>query len=58
MALNQQSLHPQQEQELLGYIDRLTGQGLPPKRAIVRSLASQIAHKELGVYWVDRFVQM
>ncbi|RAQ98945.1 pogo transposable element [Stemphylium lycopersici] len=57
MALNQQSLHPQQEQELLGYIDRLTKQGLPPTRAIIRSIASQIAHKELGVHWVDRFAQ-
>ncbi|CAE7204954.1 HTH Tnp Tc5 domain containing protein [Pyrenophora teres f. teres] len=57
MALNQQSLHPQQEQELLGYIDYLTEQGLPPTRAIIRSIASQIAHKELGVHWVDRFVQ-
>jgi hypothetical protein len=50
MALNQQSFHTQQEQELLDYIDRLTGQGFPPKRAIVRSLASQIAQKELGVH--------
>ena len=57
MALNQQSLHPQQEQELLAYIDRLTERGLPPTRAIIRSIASQIAHKELGVHWVDRFVQ-
>ena len=29
-AENQQALHPQQEQELLQYIKRLTERGLPP----------------------------
>ena len=29
-AQNQQALHPQQEQELLQYIKRLTERGLPP----------------------------
>jgi hypothetical protein len=52
-----QNLHPQQEQELLRYIERLTGRGLPPTRPMIRSFASQIAKKEVGVHWVDRFIQ-
>ena len=57
MAENQQALHPQQELELLRYIKRLTRQGLPPTRAMIRNFASQIAQREVGVRWVDRFVQ-
>jgi hypothetical protein len=34
-AQNQQSLPPQQEQELLRYIKRLTEQGLPPTQAMI-----------------------
>jgi hypothetical protein len=56
-AQNQQTLHPQQELELLRYIERLTRQGLPPTRAMMRNFASQIAQREVGVHWVDRFVQ-
>jgi hypothetical protein len=56
-AQNRSALHPQQEQELLRYIERLTSQGLPPTRPMIRGFASQIAKKELGVHWVDRFVQ-
>jgi hypothetical protein len=56
-AQNRQALHPQQELELLHYIERLTKQGLPPTRAMIRNFASQIAQRELGVHWVDRFVQ-
>ena len=51
------NLHPQQEQQQLLYINRLTEQGLPPTRAMIRIFASQIAQRELGVHWVDRFVQ-
>jgi hypothetical protein len=54
---NQQALHPQQEKELIEYIDRISKQGLPPSRDMVRRLASQLAQKELGYHWVDRFVQ-
>jgi hypothetical protein len=49
-AQNQQALHPQQEQELLRYIERLTRQGLPPTRPMIRRFASSIARKELGVH--------
>lgn len=53
-AQNRQALHPQQEQELLRYIKRLTKQGLPPTRAMMRNFGSQIAKRELGEHWVDR----
>jgi hypothetical protein len=53
---NQQALYPQQEQELLRYIERLIRQGLPPTRPMIRRFASDIAKKELGVHWVDRFI--
>jgi hypothetical protein len=56
-AQNQQALHPQQEQELLRYIERLTRQGLPPTRPMIRRFASSIARKELGVHWVDRYIE-
>jgi hypothetical protein len=55
-AQNQQALHPQQEQELLRYIERLTSQGLPPTRPMIRRFASDITKKEVGVRWVDRFI--
>ncbi|KAK1916434.1 hypothetical protein P3342_004253 [Pyrenophora teres f. teres] len=56
-AQNRQALHPQQELELLRYIQRLTRQGLPPTRAMIRNFASQITQREVGIHWVDRFVQ-
>lgn len=56
-AENQQALHPRQEQELLRYIEHLTRQGLPPTRAMIRRFASEIAKKELGKNWVDRYIQ-
>ena len=54
---HQQAIHPQQERELLRYINQLTRRGLPPTRAMIRNFASQIAKKELGVNWVDRFIK-
>jgi hypothetical protein len=46
-AENQQALHPQQKQELLRYIKRLTERGLPPTRATIRRVALDIAKREL-----------
>ena len=54
---NRRALHPHQEIELLRYIERLTSQGLPPTRSMIRRFASQIAKKELGVHWVDRYIE-
>jgi hypothetical protein len=57
MAENQQAVHPQQEQELLQYIRKLTEQGLPPTQAMIRRFGSDIAKKELGKNWVDQYIQ-
>jgi hypothetical protein len=56
-AENQQALHPRQEQELLQYIKQLTERGLPPTRAMIRRFASDIAKRELGKRWADRYIQ-
>jgi hypothetical protein len=56
-AQNRQALHPQQEKELMRYIERLTRRGRSPTRAMIRNFGSQIARRGLGVNWVDRFVQ-
>jgi hypothetical protein len=53
MAENQRALHPHQEQELLRYIERLTRQGLPSTRAMIRRVGSDIAKRELGKGSVD-----
>jgi hypothetical protein len=47
---NQQALYSQQEQELLRYIKRLTRQGLPPTRPIIRRFTSDITKKELSIH--------
>jgi hypothetical protein len=56
-AQNLQALHPQQEQELVRYIECLTSRGLPPTRPMIRRFASDITKKEIGRGWVDRFMQ-
>jgi hypothetical protein len=56
-AADQRALHPQQELELLKYIKQLTERGLPPTRAMVRRFASDIAKRELGKGWVDRYIK-
>jgi hypothetical protein len=54
---NQQALHPHQELELVRYIKRLTERGLPPTRAMIRRFASDIAKRELGKGWVNRYIK-
>ncbi|KAF2832717.1 hypothetical protein CC86DRAFT_425334 [Ophiobolus disseminans] len=56
-AADQQALYPQQEQELLQYINRLTERGLPPTRAMIRRFGSDIAKRELRKNWVDRYIK-
>ena len=47
---NQLALHPQQEEQLVRYIQRLTEQGIPPTRSMIRNFASQVAKKQLGYH--------
>jgi hypothetical protein len=56
-AADQQALQPQQELELLQCIKQLTEQGLPPTQAMVRRFASDIAKRELGKGWIDRYIK-
>jgi hypothetical protein len=53
---NRRALHPHQELELIRYIERLTRQGLPPTRPMIRRFASDITKIEVGKGWVDRFI--
>ncbi|KAF7568779.1 hypothetical protein PtrM4_133920 [Pyrenophora tritici-repentis] len=55
MAENQQALHPQQEEELLRYIERLTSQGLPPTRPMIRRFASDIVKRELSADSLSKY---
>jgi hypothetical protein len=56
-AQDQRAFPPHQEQELVRYIERLTRQGLPPTRPMIRSFASTIAKRAIGKCWVDRFIK-
>jgi transposase len=55
-ATNQQRLDPQQEQELIQHIERLTERGLSPTREMIRRFASGIAQEHVGKGWVTRFI--
>ncbi|KAH5177126.1 hypothetical protein HBI67_211460 [Parastagonospora nodorum] len=48
-AQNQQALHPQQEKELLRYIKRLTRQGLPPTRPMIRRFNKRHKNRHMEV---------
>ncbi|KAH5363543.1 hypothetical protein HBI48_081690 [Parastagonospora nodorum] len=53
---NGRKLSPPQESELILYIKKLTRQGLPPTREMIRNFASSIAKKEVSERWVSRFI--
>jgi hypothetical protein len=52
----QRKLHPQQELELVKYIEELGVNGLAPTREMVRNFASNIAQKYVGECWVSQFL--
>ena len=54
--INQQHLTPEEEAELVAYIDDLTEQHLPPTREMIQSFASSIAGKLVSESWVTRFI--
>jgi hypothetical protein len=56
-AVDLQLLSPQQEEELMRYIIRLTEKGLPPTREMIQNFAQHVARKGVGNGWVDRFVE-
>src|SRR5689334_23130780 len=55
-ASNSQKLNPQQEAELVKYIEGLTARRLQPTREMVRNFASAIAKQDVGKCWVNRFI--
>jgi hypothetical protein len=55
-AQHKQLLNPQQEAELVQYIERCTERGLPPTREMVRNFATAIAKWEASDAWVSRFL--
>jgi transposase len=56
MGKAQQLLSPQQELELVQYIERRTMQGLLPTREIVQNLGSAVAKLEVLQSWVTQFL--
>jgi hypothetical protein len=54
--LNQKRLNPQQEQELIKHIERLTERGLPPTREMIKRFALGVAQEHVGNRWVTCFV--
>ena len=53
---SRQALNPQQELELVRYITKLTKQGLPPTREMIRNFSSEVARQQLSESWVTRFI--
>jgi hypothetical protein len=53
---HQQLLNPQQEAELVQYIEDLTAKALPPTRTMIRNFASEICGLHVGVSWITRFL--
>ncbi|KAF1975308.1 hypothetical protein BU23DRAFT_409832, partial [Bimuria novae-zelandiae CBS 107.79] len=52
----QQKLTPQQEEELVQYIKRLTERHMPPTREMIQNFASTIAKEPVSESWVTRFI--
>jgi hypothetical protein len=56
MAECQQLLNPQQEHELVLYIERCVRRGLPPTREMIQNFAAAVAKWEVSESWVSRFL--
>jgi hypothetical protein len=52
----QQKLNPQQESELVAYIEELTKRALPPTRAMIHNFASEDAKERVLESWVTQFL--
>jgi len=56
-ARDRMLLTPQQELELVVYIEKCTRRGLPPTREMIQNFAGSIAKHAVGRNWVARFLQ-
>ena len=55
-GLARRNLQPEQEAELIKYIEELTQRKLPPTREMVQNFASDIAGHPVSESWVTRFL--
>jgi hypothetical protein len=55
-STNAQKLSPQQEDELVLYLESLTARRLPPTRAMIWNFASKVAREPVSKRWVSRFL--
>ena len=55
-GFNRRKLNPQQEEELVKYIEKLTERRLPPTREMIRNFASIMAQERVSESWVTRFI--
>jgi hypothetical protein len=55
-TINQQKLTPQQEEELVKYIEELTARHIPPTREMIANFASAVAQEPVSESWVTRFI--
>ena len=55
-AISHAILHPQQEMELVQYIQGLTERRTPPTRAMIRNFATTIAKRSVSESWVTQFL--
>ncbi|KAF1364640.1 hypothetical protein EJ07DRAFT_97400 [Lizonia empirigonia] len=53
---DRQNLNPQQEKDLVKYIEQLNKQRLPPTRDMIQNFASGVAQKRVSDSWVTRFI--
>jgi hypothetical protein len=49
-------LNPQQEIQLVRYIEKLSARSIPPTRAIIKNYALAVAKREVLDSWVSRFL--
>lgn len=55
-AQHRMHLSPQQELELMRYIQGLSKRGLPPTRAMIKKFASTLSKWEVSDTWITRFL--
>jgi AraC-like DNA-binding protein len=56
-SCSRKKLSTTQEEALIAHINRLSDRGLPPTPQIVKNLAEELVHEEIGKNWVSRFCQ-
>jgi hypothetical protein len=56
MAERQQLLNPQQEHELVLYIERCVRHGLQPTREMIKHFAATLAKWKVSESWVSQFL--